>query len=65
MPEVRILRKYVDDPKQKELETYVAQTVLVALAVGAGIAMRLQRTPPAPPGPAGGKIAGSREGVKL
>jgi high-affinity iron transporter len=47
------------------IETYAAQSLLVALAVGAGVVVRLQRTPPAPPGPAGGNIAGTREGLKL
>jgi high-affinity iron transporter len=48
------------------VETYVVQTTLIALAVGAGVVIRFfQRAPPAPPGPAGGNMAGSREGVKL
>ncbi len=47
------------------LETYAAQTILVVLAVVAAFVARGQRPPKAPPGPAGGGIAGSREGVKL
>jgi high-affinity iron transporter len=46
------------------LETYAAQALLVALAVAAGVLTRY-RTPPAPPGPAGGNMAGTREGVKF
>jgi high-affinity iron transporter len=46
------------------LETYAAQAVLVALAVAAAVVTRY-REPPAPPGRAGGNMAGSREGVKL
>jgi len=47
------------------LETYVAQAALIALAIGAAIALRSQRDPPAPPGPGRDGIAGSREGAKL
>jgi high-affinity iron transporter len=46
------------------LETYAAQALLVALAVAAGVVTRY-RAPPAPPGPAGGNMAGTREGAKL
>ena len=47
------------------VETYVVQAVLIALAVGAAIAIRYHREPPAPPGPGRDGIAGSREGAKL
>ncbi len=47
------------------METYAAQALLLALGIGAGAVALLQRAPPAPPGPADGKIAGSREGIKL
>jgi high-affinity iron transporter len=46
------------------VETYAAQAVLVALAVAAALVVRY-REPPAPPGRAGGNMAGSREGAKL
>ena len=47
------------------LETYAAQAILVALAVAAALVARGQKPPKAPPGAAGGGIAGSRESVKL
>ena len=47
------------------LETYIAQATLIALAIGAAVALRSQRDPPAPPGPGRDGIAGSREGAKL
>ena len=46
-------------------ETYVAQATLIALAIGAALALRSQREPPAPPGPGRDPMAGSREGAKL
>jgi high-affinity iron transporter len=47
------------------LETYIVQATLIALAVGAAVALRYQREPPAPPGPGRDGVAGSREGAKL
>jgi high-affinity iron transporter len=47
------------------LETYIAQATLIALAIGAAVALRSQREPPAPPGPGRDGMAGSREGAKL
>jgi high-affinity iron transporter len=47
------------------LETYLVQATLIALAIGAAIALRSQREPPAPPGPGRDGMAGSREGAKL
>jgi high-affinity iron transporter len=47
------------------VETYVVQAVLIALAVGAAIAIRAHREPPAPPGRGRDGMAGSREGAKL
>ncbi|MET0595641.1 MAG: FTR1 family protein, partial [Polyangiaceae bacterium] len=46
------------------VETYVVQATLIALAVGAAIALRSQREPP-PPGPGRDGMAGTREGAKL
>jgi high-affinity iron transporter len=47
------------------IETYAAQATLIALAITAALVARVQRPPKVPPGPAGGGITGSREGVKL
>src|SRR5258706_602446 len=46
------------------LETYAAQATLIALALAAAFLLKAHRVPPAPPGPSGGGIAGSREGGK-
>ena len=47
------------------VETYVVQSLLVALAIGAAFVIRSHREPPAPPGAGRDGIAGSREGAKL
>ena len=46
-------------------ETYLAQAMLIALAIAAAIALRSRRDPPAPPGAGRDPMAGSREGAKL